>query len=74
MLRHLKFLFLYACYGIFFYQNFFFVICAYFKSLIKKVSMSLRCPYCYLLLFIKNIVVVGVSRGYTDHHQGRGHP
>ena len=41
----------------FVYQNLFVVFNTYCKSLIKKVSMSLGCPYCYLLLFIKKIAV-----------------
>ena len=41
----------------FFNQNLFVIFNTYFKSLIKKVSMSLGCPYCYLLLFIKKIAV-----------------
>ena len=35
----------------FVYQNLFIDFNAYFKSLIKKISMSLGCPYYYLLLF-----------------------
>ena len=41
----------------FFYWNLFIVFNAYFKSLIKKVWTSLRCPYYYLLLLMKKIVV-----------------
>ena len=26
------------------------------------------------MILIAIIIIVGVSRGYTDHHQGRGHP
>ena len=46
--------------GYYLYQNFSIVINEYnliIKLLIEKVSMQLGCPYCYLLLYIKNIVV-----------------
>ena len=42
--------------GYFVYQNVSVVFYAHFKSLIKKVSTSLGCPYYYLLLFIKKII------------------
>ena len=46
--------------GYYLYQNFPIVIYEYNlinKLLIEKVSTQLGCPYCYLLLYIKNIVV-----------------
>ena len=46
--------------GYYLYQNFSIVIYEYNlinKLLIEKVSTQLGCPYCYLLLYIKNIVV-----------------
>ena len=54
MLRHFEFSFPlgHICLSKFIYR-----FNAHFKSLIKKLSMSLRCPHYYLLLFIKKIVV-----------------
>ena len=46
--------------GYYLYQNFSIVIYEYNlinKLLIEKVSTWLGCPYYYLLLYIKNIVV-----------------
>ena len=54
MLRHFEFSF---PLGHICLSKFIYCFNAHFKSLIKKLSMSLRCPHYYLLLFIKKIVV-----------------